>query len=585
MTTNDAPMVRVVVLNWNSAWFSRRCLTALAATQYPADRLEVVLVDNASVDGSLERLRAAFPGLRVIGNDQNLGFAEGCNRAMRDLRGVDHVALVNNDAVPEPGWLQPLVDALEADPGAGAAAAMLVLEPAFTKVDLEVQGGSAMLRSVRVDQLEVLDRCLATGLRSVGRPEWPMTLDHHLDAVATLMLPAGAGDRTVEVTASGRGTLSVRTSEDQAELRLDDDASVVRLRAGSDREERVNGLGTDLTDEGEGFDRHYGEPVAAATADGSPVPGFCGGGVLLRAAMLGEVGLFDPRFFAYYEDTDLSWRANRAGWRTVAAPSSVIRHAFGGSAGSQTRGFFFLNYRNWLLTVLRSDDPALRSRARRRARERLTWAVRANVVARLRRARRPDVVLVGEWLKVFAGVAAARLAEGGRQLVGSGTRRPVGAAPTERVRSRLQPTPRHRPPGSRPGGPLVVYVELPSVQRQSVAAELLVGLDASEPRIDAVALVRSETASSGFRRASPSEWAELLGLPEGTGRCVQIETLDLDELDRAAVLLSSSAPRTPSEQPAVISLDELVTRAGPGRDHVSLATRVASELLERFGTP
>ena len=106
------PYVRVVVLNWNSAWYTRRCLEALAATEYPADRVEVVLVDNGSVDGSLERLRDWFPDIRVVANGANLGFAEGCNRAMRDRDGVDAVALINNDAVPSPGWLRPLVDAL-----------------------------------------------------------------------------------------------------------------------------------------------------------------------------------------------------------------------------------------------------------------------------------------------------------------------------------------------------------------------------------------------------------------------------------------------------------------------------------------
>src|SRR5690348_14601882 len=92
MDPSRLPRVRVVVLNWNSAWFTLRCLRALARTDYPADRLEVVLVDNASMDGSLERVRAAFGDVRVVRNERNLGFAEGCNRAMRDLDGIDAVA-------------------------------------------------------------------------------------------------------------------------------------------------------------------------------------------------------------------------------------------------------------------------------------------------------------------------------------------------------------------------------------------------------------------------------------------------------------------------------------------------------------
>ena len=59
--TGGLPRVRVVVLNWNSAWYTRRCLRSLEKTEYPADRLEVVLVDNGSIDGSLEQLRHCFP--------------------------------------------------------------------------------------------------------------------------------------------------------------------------------------------------------------------------------------------------------------------------------------------------------------------------------------------------------------------------------------------------------------------------------------------------------------------------------------------------------------------------------------------
>lgn len=580
----NLPTVRVVVLNWNSAWFSRRCLTALTATEYPTEHLEIVLVDNASVDGSLEQIQAAFPYIRIIGNEANLGFAEGCNRAMRDLHGVDHVALVNNDAVPDPGWLRPLVDALERDPAAGAAAALLVLEPAFTRVDIEVAVGGALLESVRIGHIDVLDRSLAFGLRSVGRPEWPMTLDHYVDDAATLLLPAGPGERSIEVTARGSGRMTVRTEGDEAQLELAADPATTVVRSGADREERVNGLGTDLNDVGEGFDRHYGEPLASVHGDdGVIVPGFCGGGVLLRADMLREVGLFDPEFFAYYEDSDLAWRARSSGWHTVAVPESVIRHAFGGSAGSQARGFFFLNYRNWLLAVLRSGDRNVRRRARRRVRQRLTWAIRVNVLSRLRRGRRPDGLLVWEWLRVVAGVAAAGVA--GRRRLGRNRATVLpGAVRTTRVQSRLQPPPAHRPPRSRSGGPLVVYVELPAFDRESTAARLAAGLTVSESRIDAVALRRSATAGSGFRRATPAEWAGMLGLDPGAARGVVPDTLDLDELDPAAVLLSSSSVLSIGST-EVVELDELLRDIGESGTNTDLVGFVGRKLLEHFHTP
>ena len=80
----------------------------LRATEWPNGRFEVVLVDNAPSDGVVDRARAEWPDLRVIESDRNLGFAGGCNLALRDLDEVDAVALVNSDVLVEPGWLAPL---------------------------------------------------------------------------------------------------------------------------------------------------------------------------------------------------------------------------------------------------------------------------------------------------------------------------------------------------------------------------------------------------------------------------------------------------------------------------------------------
>ena len=76
-----SPFVRVVVLNWNQAWLTARCVRSVLATDYPPDQLEIVVVDNGSIDGSLERLQHDLERVRFVANDVNLGFAEGCNRS------------------------------------------------------------------------------------------------------------------------------------------------------------------------------------------------------------------------------------------------------------------------------------------------------------------------------------------------------------------------------------------------------------------------------------------------------------------------------------------------------------------------
>lgn len=503
--------MRVVVLNWNSWWFTRRCLRALALTEHPVERLEVVVVDNASVDGSLERLRHEFPGVRVIHNEANLGFAEGCNRAMRDLGGVDMVALVNNDAVVEPGWLAPLVDALERHPDAGAAAARLVLEPTFCAWSLHVDGGSLRVDAVRVDGADATTRTRYGGTaRSEGRTDWPMELVHHLDpGAAQLLVPTGPGAHRVEVALSGNGRVRV----DGATVEVRGTASLrLAVAADAPRVELLNGLGTERNDVAESYDRAFGEPndpavVGDLTAEVVPVAGFSGGGVLLRASMLGEVGLFDPRFFAYYEDSDLSWRAARSGWRTVAVPASVIRHAFGGSGGSRAPGFFFLNYRNWLLTVLRNAAPAQRRAALASARERVRWALRANVASPLKHRRAPRWDLVVAWSRTLLGVVAVRMVTRRARRRGE----LPGAVPTGRVHSALQPVFAPRSPSLRPGGPPLVLVDLADepARGAGAAAALLRSLADADGGLDVVPVVG---VAGGFRRAAPAEVGAVMGV-------------------------------------------------------------------------
>ena len=81
--------------------------------------LEVVVVDNGSTDGSVDAGTARHPGVRLVQTGANLGFAGGVNAGLADLGDLDAVALVNSDAFVEPGWLAPLVTALEADDARG----------------------------------------------------------------------------------------------------------------------------------------------------------------------------------------------------------------------------------------------------------------------------------------------------------------------------------------------------------------------------------------------------------------------------------------------------------------------------------
>ncbi|MFQ5460858.1 MAG: glycosyltransferase family 2 protein, partial [Anaerolineae bacterium] len=110
------PRVSVVVVNWNGRHLLAESLPALAAQE--GTDLEVIVVDNASSDGSAEWIRRRWPGVRLVESPRNLGFAAANNAGIAEA-GSEWLALLNPDAVPGPRWLATMLDAAHAPPVPG----------------------------------------------------------------------------------------------------------------------------------------------------------------------------------------------------------------------------------------------------------------------------------------------------------------------------------------------------------------------------------------------------------------------------------------------------------------------------------
>ncbi len=107
------PKVLVLVLNWNGKHFAVKCLDSLKEQAY--ENFEVVLVDNASRDGSEEEIRENYPWVKVIQNGDNLGYARGNNQGIRWAltQGAEYIFLVNNDTKFDPQCIAELVRTAE----------------------------------------------------------------------------------------------------------------------------------------------------------------------------------------------------------------------------------------------------------------------------------------------------------------------------------------------------------------------------------------------------------------------------------------------------------------------------------------
>jgi GT2 family glycosyltransferase len=232
------PLVSVVIPTLRGRQWLPDCIASLRA-QTLRD-VEIIVVDNASTDGTREWL-AMQPGLRVIRNEINNGFAAACNHGMRASAAL-FVALLNDDTRPEPGWLEALVSAMTSDES-----------------------------------------------RVTNEQSSLVTRHSSLGAAASLMLYA---DRPGVVQSAG-------IAMDRAAI---------------------------------AWDRLGGRRVSEAQQP-CEVFGASGGACLYRREMLDQVGLFDERFFAYLEDVDLAWRAQRAGWRCMYVPGARVLHYTSATSG------------------------------------------------------------------------------------------------------------------------------------------------------------------------------------------------------------------------------------------------------------
>jgi GT2 family glycosyltransferase len=116
-------LISVVVVNWNRKELLRACLASLARQDDVP--FETIVVDNGSVDGSAEMASQEFRA-HVIRNSENRGFCAANNQGIAAARG-EFIALLNNDAEAEPGWLAALVRACQKGPEVGMAASKILV--------------------------------------------------------------------------------------------------------------------------------------------------------------------------------------------------------------------------------------------------------------------------------------------------------------------------------------------------------------------------------------------------------------------------------------------------------------------------
>ena len=437
------PLATVVVLNFNGAHLLPDCLDALAAQDLPEGQMAVWVVDNASSDGSLDLLAERYPWVRVLANRRNDGFAGGNNLALRQVT-TPFVALLNNDARPEPDWLRRLLEPFS-EPGAERLAAVsaklvflprfLALElatPAFVPGTLDTRELGVRLYRVTVDGDDVTERVLWDRVaygpegEGPGRFRWTrpaglllVPVDRRPGEPGTVRLGlrvAAETTKPLELTWAG-GSGGGKAEPDPVDLE-------VEVPAGVPLVDVLNNAGSMVFRDGYGADRAYQELDRGQYQRPEEVFAFCGGAVCFRTEALRQAGVFDDDFFLYYEDTDLSWRLRALGWRIRYQPAAVARHIHSASSVEWSPLFVFHTDRNRLLMLTKNARAGLAAReVLRYPLTTASLALREVARARLTRRRppvRPTLLrlrVLGSYLRLLPAMLARRRAVAAKATV------------------------------------------------------------------------------------------------------------------------------------------------------------------------
>jgi len=127
------PKVAVIVINHNGQMWLHRCFSSIAKSDY--SNLDIYLVDNGSLDGSVEYVKTNFPSVEIIAYARNLGFSEAYNRAIERVE-ADFVVILNSDTeVLNRNWISRLVSVATADPKTVAVACKMVSMDDHSRLD------------------------------------------------------------------------------------------------------------------------------------------------------------------------------------------------------------------------------------------------------------------------------------------------------------------------------------------------------------------------------------------------------------------------------------------------------------------
>ncbi|PLC52484.1 hypothetical protein CR155_18485 [Pollutimonas nitritireducens] len=373
------PKVSVVIVNYNGKHFLDNLLKSIKIqTEQPA---EVIIVDNASTDGSVDYLREHYSWVKVIQSKENLGFAEGNNVGVRAASSA-LIALLNNDAIAEPQWLEYLLESWVDYIGKGVPIGAVSPKIRYLTKFLNIQissdtsiangnDGRPLGIAVDLNETRILDCDYIKPLPQSGfhnEENWPnQRIVRWTNGTANLLLPIedlGQSSPVLRITSARPGGLMRTTVTISCEGTLlgefvsTADFQSIDLRLPDTIHEKsfwvLNNAGSTLDERGNAADIGINQRDLNQFDQVKSINAFCGCSLLFERKVFLALNGFDERFFMYYEDADLAWRMRKAGLYFAFDARSIVRHIHAGSSIEWSPSFRYHVTRNQRLIALKN---------------------------------------------------------------------------------------------------------------------------------------------------------------------------------------------------------------------------------------
>jgi len=370
------PFVSIITVNFNGKHFLDECFSSIFSIDYPEERYEVIMIDNASTDGSVDFVRRNYPEVILLESLRNLGFADGNNLGIRKSKG-EYITLINNDAQVDGDWLKELVLSADKFPEMGAITSKVYFHYSYLPIKLDCEavvpkgmgrGRDTRKLGIRVNRV-LINRMDVTEdvkfIKGFYLPEktklgnFCWSRDN-----SVLAIPIREVGKKIKVGLFLQSFLSDNslniTLEDELIYKSDIGLKETKIAFSISKEQScqvknlINSTGIFIDKQGYGGDRGFENFDEGQFDKVQEVFGTSGVSALFKREMLKEVGLFDEDFFMYYEDLDLCWRARYLNWKILYNPNSVVRHYHSGSSKEWSPLFTFYVLRNRLLTLLKN---------------------------------------------------------------------------------------------------------------------------------------------------------------------------------------------------------------------------------------